>query len=173
MADIDVRVRRVAEIEEVKRTMAGNEYYKKAQEAQAEFPEVTHDDLRWADGICWGSPTRYGNMAAQVKLFIDSTAQLWLKGELEHKAAGVFTSTGTIHGGQETTLIALYITLMHFGGIIVPPGYTDPVKFGDGNPYGVSHITGPENKNEVSEATTAALDHLARRVVTLATRLAG
>jgi NAD(P)H dehydrogenase (quinone) len=75
------------------------------------------------------------------------------------------------HRGQETTLISLYISLMHFGGIIVPPGYTDPLKFVDGNPYGVSHITGPENQNPIDDATAAALDHLARRVVTVADRL--
>ena len=84
-----------------------------------------------------------------------------------------FTSTNTAHGGQETTLLSLYITLMHWGGILVPPGYTDPLKFADGNPYGVSHVTGPENKNELSEATAAALDHLARRVVSITTRLSG
>jgi hypothetical protein len=83
-----------------------------------------------------------------------------------------WTSSQTEHGGQETTLLALYITLMHFGGIIVPPGYTDPVKYADGNPYGVSHVTGPENKAQLSDATVAALEHLARRVVRVADKLA-
>jgi NAD(P)H dehydrogenase (quinone) len=92
-------------------------------------------------------------------------------GKLADKAYAGFTSSQTAHGGQETTLLALYITLMHFGGIIVPPGYTEGLKFVDGNPYGVSHITGPENKFEINDATAAALDHLARRVVSVADRL--
>ncbi|MSX06815.1 MAG: NAD(P)H dehydrogenase, partial [Actinobacteria bacterium] len=78
----------------------------------------------------------------------------------------------TAHGGQETTLIGLYTSLMHFGGVLVPPGYTDGLKFADGNPYGVSHVTGPENKNELDDATTAALTHMATRVVTIAEALA-
>ncbi len=99
------------------------------------------------------------------------TRRLWAKGLLADKVYAGFTSSQTAHGGQETTLITLYITLMHFGGIIVPPGYTDGVKFADGNPYGVGHVTGPENRNELEESTLAALDHLARRVVSVADRL--
>lgn len=83
-----------------------------------------------------------------------------------------FTSSNTVHGGQETTLLSLYITLMHFGGIIVPPGYTDACKFVDGNPYGVSLVTTHDNINEFDEPTDKALEHLARRVVETADRLA-
>jgi NAD(P)H dehydrogenase (quinone) len=83
-----------------------------------------------------------------------------------------FTSTNTAHGGQETTLLTLYVTLMHFGGIIVPPGYTDALKFVDGNPYGASLIAGHGNITEFDDATNNALDHLARRVVSVADRLA-
>ena len=82
-----------------------------------------------------------------------------------------FTSTNTAHGGQETTLLTLYVTLMHFGGIIVPPGYTDELKFVDGNPYGASLIAGHDNISEFDEATNNALDHLAKRVVTVTDRL--
>ena len=71
----------------------------RAQQAQADIPAVTHDDLRWADGIAWGTPTRYGNMTAQMKQFLDTTGGLWLKGELEDKATGIFTSTASILGG--------------------------------------------------------------------------
>jgi len=80
----------------------------RAQQAQADIPAVTHDDLRWADAIAWGTPTRYGNMSAQMKQFVDTTGGLWLKGELEDKATGIFTSTATIHGGQEKTTILTY-----------------------------------------------------------------
>jgi NAD(P)H dehydrogenase (quinone) len=92
-------------------------------------------------------------------------------GKLADKVYAAFTSSQTAHGGQETTLLSLYISLMHFGGIIVPPGYTDPIKFADGNPYGVSHVTGPDNTAQVAEPTTSALTHLAQRVVAIAPRL--
>ena len=104
--------------------------------------------------------------------FIDSLGGLWSQGKLADKVYAGFTSSQTPHGGQETTLLSLYISLMHFGGIIVPPGYTDPIKFADGNPYGVSHITGPDNQTQVAEPTAAALTHLAHRVVAIAARLA-
>lgn len=77
----------------------------RSQQQQAEIAEATHDDLRWADGIAWGTPTRYGNMSAQMKAFIDTTGALWVKGELEDKATGMFVSTATIHGGHETTIV--------------------------------------------------------------------
>jgi NAD(P)H dehydrogenase (quinone) len=100
-----------------------------------------------------------------------STRCLWVQGKLADKVYAGFTSSQSAHGGQETSLINLYTTLMHFGGIVVPPGYTDPAKFVDGNPYGVGHITGPENKNPLDEATLSALDHLAGRVISVADRL--
>jgi NAD(P)H dehydrogenase (quinone) len=96
-----------------------------------------------------------------------------VQGKLADKVYAAFTSSQTVHGGQETTLLSLYISLMHFGGFIVAPGYTDPIKFADGNPYGVSHVTGPDNTIQVAEPTTAALTHLARRVVTVADKLTG
>ena len=120
----------------------------------------------------FGSPTRFGSPAAQFRGFIDSLGGLWSQGKLADKVYAGFTSSQTPHGGQETTLLSLYISLLHFGGIIVPPGYTDPIKFADGNPYGVSHITGPDNQTQVAEPTTAALTHLAHRVVAIAARLA-
>ena len=98
--DCTVRLRRFAELEGVRKALSAQDAYVRAQQAQADIPEVTHDDLRWADGIAWGTPTRYGNMSAQMKQFIDTTGSLWLKGELEDKATGIFTSTGTIHGAR-------------------------------------------------------------------------
>jgi NAD(P)H dehydrogenase (quinone) len=136
-------------------------------------PPATGDDIVWADAVIFGTPTRFGSPSSQFRAFIDSLGGLWAEGRLADKVYAGWTSSQTQHGGQETTLLALYITLMHFGGIIVPPGYTDPVKFGDGNPYGVSHVTGPENKAQLSDVTVAALEHLARRVVGVADKLAG
>ena len=98
--DSAVRLRRFAELDEARKALSAQDAYVQAQQAQADIPEVTHDDLRWADGIAWGTPTRYGNMSAQMKQFIDSTGGLWLKGELEDKATGIFTSTATIHGAR-------------------------------------------------------------------------
>ena len=120
-------------------------------------------DLRVADPIRL-TDVAIADLHRFARRFVDA-------GQARRQGLRGFTSSQTAHGGQETTLISLYISLMHFGGIIVPPGYTDPLKFADGNPYGVSHITGPENQNAIDDATAAALDHLARRVVTVADRL--
>jgi NAD(P)H dehydrogenase (quinone) len=106
-----------------------------------------------------------------LRTFLDSLGGLWAEGKLADKVYAAFTSSNTLHGGQETTLLALYITLMHFGGIIAPPGYTDPCKFVDGNPYGVSLVATHDNINEFDDATDNALEHLARRVVSIADRL--
>src|SRR5206468_9254781 len=111
--DSTVRLRRIAELEEARKALSAQDAYVQAQQAQADIPAVTHDDLRWADGIAWGTPTRYGNMSAQMKQFIDTTGGLWLKGELEDKATGIFTSTATIHGGQETTILTALVPLIH------------------------------------------------------------
>jgi NAD(P)H dehydrogenase (quinone) len=106
-------------------------------------PEATMDDLFWADAYAFGSPTRYGLVAAQLKQFLDQTGALWSNGVMANKPVTAFTSTITLHGGQETTLVSLYHVFCHWGCIIVPPGYTDPVMTAaGGNPYGVSWPTG-------------------------------
>ncbi len=110
-------------------------------------------------------------MTHEFQALIDSLGGLWAQGKLANKVYAAFTSTQTLHGGQEATLQKFYQIVMHFGGIIVAPGYTDPLKFADGNPYGVSHVTGPENTDKRSEETVAALDHMARRTVEIADKL--
>lgn len=169
-AGAEVRLRHIAETRDPA-SFAQNPAWTANYEATKDKPAASGDDIVWADAVIFGTPTRFGSPASQFRAFIDSLGGLWAQGKLADKVYAAFTSSQTAHGGQETTLLALYITLMHFGGILVPPGYTDPVKFGDGNPYGVSHITGPENKNDITDATAAALDHLARRVVSIAGRL--
>ncbi|AQT78361.1 NAD(P)H:quinone oxidoreductase, type IV [Mycolicibacterium litorale] len=169
-AGAEVRLRHIAETRDPA-SFAQNPAWTANYEATKDLPAATGDDIVWADAVIFGTPTRFGSPASQFRTFIDSLGGLWAQGKLADKVYAAFTSSQTVHGGQESTLLALYITLMHFGGILVPPGYTDPVKFNDGNPYGVSHVTGPENKNEIDGATQAALDHLARRVVTVAARL--
>jgi NAD(P)H dehydrogenase (quinone) len=168
----EVRIRHVAETRDPS-SFASNPAWSANYEATKDLPAATGDDIVWADGVIFGSPTRFGSPSSQFRTFIDSLGGLWAQGKLADKVYAGWTSSQTEHGGQETTLLALYITLMHFGGIIVPPGYTDPVKYGDGNPYGVGHVTGPENKAQLSDATVAALEHLARRVVGVADKLAG
>ena len=169
-AGAEVRLRHIAETRDPA-TFAQNPAWTANYEVTKDLPVATGDDIVWAEAVIFGSPTRFGSPSSQFRTLIDSLGGLWAQGKLADKVYAGFTSSQTAHGGQETTLINLYITLMHFGGIIVPPGYTGPVKFDDGNPYGVSHITGPENSYELSDATVAALDHLARRVVTVADKL--
>ncbi|TFI44488.1 NAD(P)H:quinone oxidoreductase [Rhodococcus sp. 1R11] len=170
-AGAEVRVRHIAETRDPS-TFAENPAWSANYEATKDLPAASGDDIVWADGVILGSPTRFGSTAAPFQNFMDSLGGYWAKGELANKAYAAFTSSQTAHGGQETTLIGLYTSLMHFGGVLVPPGYTDGLKFADGNPYGVSHVTGPENKNELEDATSAALTHMATRVVTIAEALA-
>lgn len=169
-AGAEVRLRHIAETRDPE-SFASNSAWTANYEATKDLPAASGDDIVWADAVIFGTPTRFGNAASQFRAFIDSLGGLWAKGQLADKVYAAFTSSQTAHGGQETTLVTLYVSLMHFGGILVPPGYTDGVKFADGNPYGVGHVTGPENRNELEDAALDALDHLARRVVTVAERL--
>ena len=141
-------------------------------EATKDLPEATGDDIVWADAVIFGSPTRYSSVAGSFQAFIDTLGGLWSQGKLADKVYAAFTSSQTLHGGQETTLQHIYQMVMHFGGIIVPPGYTASSKFSDGNPYGVSHVTGANNQNEPDQTTIDALEHMTQRVIDIARRLA-
>ena len=169
-AGAEVRLRHVTETHDPE-SFAHNPAWTANYEATKDLPEATADDIVWADAVIFGSPTRFGSPAAQLRTFIDSLGGLWAEGKLADKVYAAFTSSNSLHGGQETTLLALYITLMHWGGIIVPPGYTDPSKFVDGNPYGVSLLTTLDNIDEFDESIDNALDPLASRVVSVADRL--
>lgn len=166
-AGAEVRVRHVAETR-APESFAQNPAWTANYEATKDLPAATGEDIVWADAVIFGSPTRFGSVAAQLRGFLDSLGGLWADGKLADKVYAAFTSSNTLHGGQESTLLTLYVTLMHFGGIIVPPGYTDPLKFVDGNPYGVGLVATHDNIHEFDDATGAALDHLARRVVSVA-----
>jgi NAD(P)H dehydrogenase (quinone) len=137
----------------------------------ADEPKATPDDIVWADAVVLGTPTRFGNVASQLKQYLDTLGPQWSEGKLADKVYAGFTAAKTDHGGQETTLLALYNTVYHFGGILVPPGYTDPVKFEDGNPYGVSHGTGAEGEKPLGDIQESALDHLVERVLDVTRRL--
>ncbi len=132
------KVRELAPEEAIK----SNEGWDQHRAATQDVPEATADDVVDADAVIFGTPTRYGNVAAQLKQFIDTLGPQWSQGLLANKVYSGFTSASTLHGGHETTLQALYATVHHFGGIVVAPGYTDPLKFADGNPYGTSFASG-------------------------------
>lgn len=136
--------------------------------ATAHVTKAEHDDLAWADAVIFGTPTRFGNPASQLRAFIDTLGPLWFTGGLVDKVYSAFTTSNSAHGGQESTLLALANTFHHWGGILVPPGYTDPVKEQANNPYGASHVVG----NGAPDSTAlAAAAHQARRVVGIAARL--
>jgi NAD(P)H dehydrogenase (quinone) len=138
-------------------------------------PYATHDDLRECDGLVLGSPTRFGNMAAPLKFFLDGTSALWVSGALAGKPAGVFTSTQTLHGGQETTLLSMMLPLLHHGMYIVGLPYTDAALSttrSGGSPYGASHFAGDDTQPRLSEEERTLAVHLGRRVAELAVKLA-
>src|ERR1700731_4330833 len=121
-ADAEVRLRHVAETH-APESFAHNPAWTANYEATKDLPAATADDIVWADAVIFGTPTRFGSPAAQLRTLIDSLGGLWADGKLADKVYAGFTSSNTAHGGQETTLLSLYITLIHWGGIIVPPGY--------------------------------------------------
>ena len=169
-AGADVRVRLVAETAP-DAAIDGNPGWRQFVDRMRDAPRASLQDLEWADAIVFGSPTRYGNVAAQLKAFIDTTGGLWFQGKLAGKVYAGFTSAQNAHGGQESTLLALYTTIYHFGGIVVAPGYTDPVTFAaGGNPYGPSVTTTPAG-NPPTDADLAHARYLGSRVATYADRL--
>ena len=168
-AGAEVRLRKVHELAPQEAIESNEGWSKHALETQ-DVVEATADDVVWADAVLFGSPTRYGNVAAQLKQFFDTLGPQWSAGQLADKVYTGFTSTGTSHGGQESTLLAMYNSFYHFGGIIVPPGYTDPSKFVDGNPYGASHVSA-NGANPPQEQDLTAVAYSAKRAVEIAAQL--
>ncbi len=139
-------------------------------------PYVNHDDLRECSGLILGSPTRFGNMAAPLKYFIDSTSDVWLSGALSGKPAAVFTSTSSLHGGQESTLLSMMLPLLHHGMLItgLPYSETDLMHTASGGtPYGASHFAGSDNKNALSDEEKRLCKALGKRVAGIAVSLSG
>jgi NAD(P)H dehydrogenase (quinone) len=138
-------------------------------------PYASLEDLRDTHGLVLGSPTRFGNMAAPLKYFLDSTASLWLSGALAGKPAGVFTSTQTMHGGQETTLLSMMLPLLHHGMYLVGLPYTERAlneTRSGGTPYGASHVSAADAAPLLTEAEKSLAQALGRRVALLAVQLA-
>ena len=167
----EVRLLRVSELAP-EEAIAANDAWSAHASATEHIPVATPADIEWADAVIFGSPTRFGNIASQLKQFIDTLGGLWAQGKLADKVYSGFTATATAHGGQESTLLALYNSVHHFGGIIVTPGYTDPVKFADGNPYGTSHVNG-QGALPVDDTARAAALYQGKRVAAVTARFKG
>jgi NAD(P)H dehydrogenase (quinone) len=153
-AGAQVRLRRVVELAPAE-AIDSNAAWRAHVDATADIEVATTDDLRWADGLAFGSPARFGNISAPLKQFLESAGPLWFAGELANKVATGFTSANNIHGGHESTLLALHNTLYHWGAIVAAPGYTDAsIAQAGGNPYGTSHASagGPPGSDVLAAA---------------------
>ena len=168
-------LRRAAEFPDIEKEIVNNKYAKQVLDQQKDIPVCTLDDLRKADGLLLGTPTRYGNMIAQMKKLIDSTATLWLEGAMEGKPVGLFTSTATTHGGQETTLLTMMPPLIHLGMIIVGVPYSTPgmlhTEGRGGTPYGASTVAGAKNELKPTVEDLEIAKALGRRVAEITAKL--
>lgn len=170
-AGAEVRLVRARELAPAEAVASNPAWQANADRMDSEgVAEATPDDIEWADAVLFGTPTRYGAVAAQLKQYIDGLGPLWQRGALADKVYAGFTSSATLHGGQESTLLTLYNNVIHFGGIIVPPGYTHPSKFVDGNPYGASHVAG-QGDLPVDDTTRQAVRHETERVISVTSKL--
>ncbi len=150
--------------------VASQDAWRAQAERTADVKEATLADMEWANAYMFSAPTRYGVSASQLRSFIDSLGPLWMQGKLANKAVSAMTSAQNAHGGQESTILGLYTTMMHWGAIIVAPGYTDPIQYqAGGNPYGVS-VTA--DGKPIPEPVKEAIRHQARRLVEYAEKIA-
>ena len=165
-AGADVRILKVPELipEAVVNTNAG---MKVCAEMTKDIPVATSSDLEWADALIFSTGTKFGNVSSQMKNFLDMQGGLWAGGKLQDKVVSAMSSAQNPHGGQESTIKALYGTMMHWGAIIAAPGYTDQSLFkAGGNPYGTSVTVGPDG--EMVEDVKDAVRHQAKRTVEVA-----
>ena len=165
-AGADVRVRKVKELAP-ESAINTNPAWKK-HVAETQNVEVAKlEDLEWADVIIFSAPTRYGNVPAQMKQFLDMAGPLWMEGKLVNKVVTAMSSAENPHGGQEATILALYTSMFHWGALVVTPGYTNPVLFkAGGNPYGTS--VSVDGEGNMKEDVREAVVHQAKRAVTTA-----
>lgn len=157
---MDVRMRRVKETSPLEVIRGDDEWSNFYDFKLKEIPEAALSDMDETDGLAMGCPTRYGNVTPALGNFLESCGPLWVSGALVNKAAGVFSSSGTMHGGNETTLISMMFPLMHLGYVIVPMGYTHPgVMETDlgGTPYGPTSVSNKEKPGELISETEAAI----------------
>jgi len=159
-----VRLRKVPELAPAS-AIESNPTWAEYVRESSEVTEARLDDLAWAEVVIFGTPTRFGTPASQLKAFIDSAGPLWQQGALAGKVYTAFTATASPHGGAESTLLAMSHTFYHWGGIMVPPGYTDPIQMQAGNPYGTSHASAEGPPDELA---LGAARYQARRAVDIA-----
>ncbi|KHE67459.1 NAD(P)H:quinone oxidoreductase [Halobacillus sp. BBL2006] len=167
-----VRVPETAPMEAMEQNPAWKEHFLATKDV---VPEAKVDDLDWADAIIFSAPTRFGNVPAQLKQFLDMTGGLWFQGKLINKVVSAMTSAQNPHGGQEATLLNLYTTMFHWGAVIAAPGYTDESLFAaGGNPYGTSvSVDGEANIKEDEEAAKGAVKHQVNRTIDIAAKFVG
>ena len=166
----EVRMRRARDIvaEEIIQRVPG--WAENRDRMYGEYEAPTDTDAVWADAIIFGTPTRFGNVTAELKAYIDSLGGLWANGKLIGKAGSAFTSTSTTHGGNESTIISLYMPMAHLGLILVPLGYADPAMFKSGTPYGASSVSG-QNSAPPTEDDLEVARFQGRRVAQVARAL--
>ncbi len=170
-AGAEVKVVKVPELAP-EAAIASNPAWKEHVDATKDVPVATSEDIEWADAIIFSVPTRFGNVASQMKQFLDTQGGLWATGKTVNKVVSAMTSAQNSHGGQEATVLALYTSMMHWGAIIVPPGYTDPLLMAaGGNPYGTSVTQGQDGK--MIEDVQAAVKHQTKRTLEVAQKVAG
>ena len=171
-------LRRVKEFEDIEQEVIPNsKHAKEVWEQHKDVPVCTPDDLKAADGLIFGTPTRFGNMTAQMKRLFDSLVHLWLEGALEGKPAGVFVSTATTHGGQETTPFTMMAPMLHLGLIIVGVPYSTPgmlhTEGRGGSPYAPSTVAGSKNELTPTSEDLDIARALGKRVAEIAQKLRG
>ncbi|GAA2159808.1 NAD(P)H:quinone oxidoreductase [Actinomadura napierensis] len=165
-----VRLRRVAELAP-ETAIDQNPQWREHADATAGIAQATVEDLAWADAFAFGTPTRFGAAAAQLKQFIDQAGGLWQEGGLADKPVTAFTSAYNRHGGSEATILSLGNVFYHWGALIVPPGFTDPAVYAaGGNPYGASAVTGPTG-DDLKAAVLDAARYQGRRLAQITMRL--
>ncbi len=169
-AGAEVRLRRVAELAPDS-AIDKNPQWRRHADAATSIVQASVEDLAWADAFAFGTPTRFGAPAAQLKQFIDQAGGLWQEGKLADKPVTAFTSAFNRHGGNEATILSLANVFYHWGALIVPTGYTDPVvSAAGGNPYGTSYVTGPTGDGPDAAALEAAT-YQGRRLAQITIRL--
>jgi len=175
VAGAEVVLRRVQELESNLPKLQGSKHAQAVLEQQQDVPIATLDDLRAADGVIFGTPTRFGNMCAQMKQYFDGAAEIWLQEAQEGKPAGVMVSTATTHGGQETTCLTMMAPLLHLGMIIVGVPYSTPgmhhTAGRGGTPYGATTVAGGKNDLEPAPEDLEIARALGRRVAKVAKKL--
>lgn len=166
-AGAEVRLLKVAETAPAN-VVASQEAWQDVANKTSDIATATAEDMKWANAYLFSAPTRFGVMASQMRSFIDTLGGVWAAGELANKAFSAMSSAQNDHGGQESTIQSMYLTAMHWGSIVVAPGFTDQSIFKvGGNPYGYSHTQGKEFTDDVK----AAIGHQAKRLVEFAEKI--